>query len=211
MKSTSHWRPLRWLGLEPPEVEEARVALKGIVDNGHRAGEVIGSIRAMFKKDGHERMLADPNQLIRDVLAMVDADLRAQRVSVSTELREGLPQVLADRVQIQQVFLNLILNAAEAMGSAVDGARLIKIRSDIQDTFGILVTVEDSGPGIDTKDLERIFDAFFTTKPNGMGMGLSICRSIIETHDGRLWASHGITCGSIFNITLPGGTLGGAP
>jgi C4-dicarboxylate-specific signal transduction histidine kinase len=201
---------LRWLGLEPPEVKEARAALNDIVDNGHRASEVIGSIRAMFKKDGRERMLADPNQLIRDVLAMVDADLRAQRVSVSTELREGLPQVLADRVQIQQVFLNLILNAAEAMGSAADDARLIKISSDIQGTSGILVTVEDSGPGIDTKNLERIFDAFFTTKPNGMGMGLSICRSIIESHDGRLWASHGITCGSILNITLPRGTLGGA-
>jgi signal transduction histidine kinase len=201
---------LRWLGREPPEVNEARAALKDIAADGNRASEVIGSIRSMFRKDDHERMLVDLNQLIRDVLAMVDADLRAQRISVSTELREGLPQVLAARVQIQQVFLNLILNAAEAMGSVTDGARLIKIRSDINDISSILVTVEDSGTGIDTKDLEHIFDVFFTTKSSGMGMGLSICRSIIEAHGGRLWASHGITCGSIFHVALPGGMPSGA-
>jgi signal transduction histidine kinase len=197
---------LRWLGHEPPEVAEARAALKEVVVNGHRASEVIGSIRAIFKKSGQERMLVDLNQLVRDVVAMVDADLRTQRVSLSTELREGLPQVLADRVQLQQVFLNLILNAMEAMSSVTDRARLMTIRSDLQDTSGILVTVEDSGTGIDTKDLERIFGAFFTTKPNGMGMGLSICRSIIESHHGRLWASPGITRGSIFHVALPGGT-----
>jgi C4-dicarboxylate-specific signal transduction histidine kinase len=201
---------LRWLGRDPPEVEEARAALKDIADNGHRAGEVIGSIRAMFKKNSHERMLMDLNQLIRDVLAMVDADLRAQRVSVFAELREGLPQVLADRVQIQQVLLNLILNAVEAMRSVSDGERLIKISSDIREISGILVTVEDSGTGIEVNDLERIFDAFFTTKPNGMGMGLSICQSIIESHDGHLWASPGIACGSIFHFALPEGARGAA-
>jgi C4-dicarboxylate-specific signal transduction histidine kinase len=201
---------LRWLERAPPEVEEARAALKDIVDNGRRAGEVIGSIRAMFKKDSHEKILMNVNQLIRDVLGMVDADLRTQRVSVSAELREGLPRVLADRVQIQQVFLNLILNAVEAMRFVSDGERLIKIKSEIREPSGILVTVEDSGTGIELKDLERIFDAFFTTKPNGMGMGLSICQSIIESHDGHLWASPGIKCGSIFHFALPEGAPGGA-
>jgi C4-dicarboxylate-specific signal transduction histidine kinase len=196
---------LRWLGREPPEVDEARAALQEIAAAGHRTSQVIGSIRAMFKKGGHENQLVDLNQLIRDVLAIVDADLRTQRVSVSAELREDLPKVVADRIQIQQVFLNLILNAAEAMGSVAEGARLIKIRSDIHDVSGILVTIEDSGTGIDTKHLERIFDPFFTTKSNGMGMGLSICRSIIESHEGRLWASPGITGGSIFHVALPGG------
>ena len=199
---------LRWLGREPPQVDEARAALNNIAADGHRASDVISRIRTMFKKDSHERMLVDLNELIRDVLAIVDADLRTQRVSVSTELREGLPQVLADRVQMQQVFLNLVLNAVEAMGSVTDRARLLQIRSDIHDTSGILVTVEDSGTGIGTKDRDRIFDSFFTTKSTGMGMGLSICRSIIKSHDGRLWASPGVTCGSIFHVALPGRTPG---
>jgi C4-dicarboxylate-specific signal transduction histidine kinase len=199
---------LRWLGREPPHVDEARAALNDIVADGHRASDVIASIRTMFKKDSHERTLVDLNELIRDVLAIVDADLRTQRVSVSTELRDGLPQVLADRVQIQQVFLNLILNAAEAMASVTDRTRLLQIKSDIHDTSGTLVTVEDSGTGISVKDRDRIFDSFFTTKSTGMGMGLSICRSIIESHDGRLWASANNPYGTIFHVALPGGTPG---
>jgi signal transduction histidine kinase len=125
--------------------------------------------------------------------------------------RRAVAQVLADRVQIQQVFLNLILNAVEAMRSLSDGERLIKIRSDLPEASGILVTVEDSGTGIEVEHSEHIFDAFFTTKPNGMGMGLSICQSIIESHDGHLWASPGITCGSIFHLTFPEGAPAAAP
>jgi C4-dicarboxylate-specific signal transduction histidine kinase len=201
---------LRWLGHAPPQVDEARVVLNAIVADGHRASDVVASIRTMFKKDSHERVLMDLNELIRDVIAIVDADLRAQRVSVSTELDAGFPQVLADRVQMQQVFLNLILNAVEAMGSVTDRPRLLQIRSDIHGTSGVLVTVEDSGTGIDAKDRGRIFDSFFTTKSTGMGLGLSICRSIIESHAGRLWVSPGATCGSIFHVALPGGAPGAA-
>jgi signal transduction histidine kinase len=193
---------LRWLAHEPSNIAEARAALKQIADDGHRASEVIGSIRSMFKKDGHEKSLLDLNDLVREVLTMADAELRTQRVSASTELHEGLPQVLADRVQLQQVFLNLVMNAIEAMGSVNDRARLLRVRSEIHDASGILVTVEDSGMGIDTIDRDRIFDTFFTTKSTGMGMGLSICRTIIEAHGGRLWASAGTPHGSTFSVTL---------
>jgi C4-dicarboxylate-specific signal transduction histidine kinase len=193
------------LAHEPSDIAEARAALKQISDDGHRASEVLKSIRSMFRKDGREKTLLDLNDLVRDVLTVADAELRTQRVSASTELHEGPPQVLADRVQLQQVFLNLITNAIEAMGAVNDRARLLRVRSEIHDASGILVTVEDSGMGINTNDRNRIFDSFFTTKSTGMGMGLSICRTIIEAHGGHLWASAGITRGSIFHVTLPGG------
>jgi len=199
---------LRFLAHEAPRIDEARAALTQIVDDGHRAGDVITSIRTMFKKESQERMFLDVNDIVRDVLVMVEGEFRTQRVSVSADLSEELPKVLADRVQFQQVFLNLIMNAIEAMASIDDDTRLLRIRSETHGASGILVTVEDSGLGIDAKDRERIFDAFFTTKSTGMGMGLAICRSIIESHDGRLWASPGATRGSIFHVTLPGRMAG---
>jgi C4-dicarboxylate-specific signal transduction histidine kinase len=195
---------LRFLAHEAPRIDEARAALTQIVDDGHRASEVITSIRTMFKKDGQERTVLDVNDIVRDVLMIAEAEFRTQRVSVSADLPKELPKVLADRVQLQQVFLNLIMNAIEAMGSLNDDTRLLQIQSKIHGASGILVTVEDSGMGFDAKDRERIFDAFFTTKSTGMGMGLAICRSIVESHDGRLWASPGATHGSIFHVTLPG-------
>jgi signal transduction histidine kinase len=196
---------LRWLARETPEIAEAREALKQIGDAGHRVSEVVASIRTMFKKDSHERALLDVNAVVREVLTMVAADVRAQRVSVSLDLHDNLPKVLAERVQLQQVFLNLLMNAIEAMG-AVTRPRLLRIKSEFDDASSILVAVEDSGTGIDTKDVDRIFEAFFTTKSTGMGMGLSICRSIIESHSGRLWASPGIACGTVFHVALPAGT-----
>jgi signal transduction histidine kinase len=147
---------------------------------------------------------------MRDVLTMVAADLRTKRVSVSTDLGEGLPKVLGDRVQLQQVFLNLLINAIEATSSVTDRVHFLRIKSVINDADIILVTVEDSGTGIDRKNIDRIFEAFFTTKSTGMGMGLSICRSIIESHSGRLWASPGTTFGSIFHVALPASTPRGA-
>ncbi len=200
---------LRWLAQETPQIDEARAALKQITDDGLRAGEVITSIRAMFKKDGRERVLVDVSTIIRDVLMMVDVDLKNRGVSVCAELGDGLPKIVADPVQLQQVFLNLIVNAIEAMDLVTDRARLLHIRSVGHNTSDILVIVEDSGPGIDP-DLDRIFDAFFTTKSNGMGMGLSICRSIIESHNGRLWALPGPVRGSIFHVVLPGSAPSGA-
>jgi len=159
----------------------------------------------MFQKDARTRALSDVNSLIQEVLTLVDADLRAQRVSLVVKLHDGVPRVLADRIQLQQVFMNLIVNAIEAMESVTDRERVLTIKSDVQDGAGILVTVEDTGSGIDAKNANRIFETFFTTKRSGMGMGLAICRSIIQAHHGRLWASPGPACGSIFHVALPAG------
>jgi signal transduction histidine kinase len=199
---------LRWLANTMPDLDEARAALKRIVNDGHRASEVIGGIRAMFKKDSQEKASLDVNQLIREVLVLVHAEFQSQRVSVDTELMEDLPQVLADRVQLQQVIMNLIMNAVEAMGSITNRARVLRVKSEVNESHDVLMTVEDSGTGIDPRDINRIFDAFFTTKSHGLGMGLSICRSIIEAHNGRLWASPGIHHGSVFHLALPTGEGG---
>jgi signal transduction histidine kinase len=196
---------LRGLARAPPDIGEASEALRGVVDNGQRASEVIASLRAMFQKNGHKRTLSDVNSLIQEVLTLVDGDLRAQRVSLVVELHSGVPPVLADRIQLQQVFMNLIVNAIEAMEPVNDHERILTIKSDIQDGAGILITVEDTGLGIEAKNANRIFETFFTTKRSGMGMGLAICKSIIQAHRGRLWASPGPACGSIFHITLPVG------
>jgi MYXO-CTERM domain-containing protein len=195
---------LRWLTKKAPDLDETRAALQGVVDAGHRAAEVIGSVRVMFKQDLHGRARFSVNDVVRDVLTMVDIDLWTQRVSVSTELREGLPQLLVDRGQLQQVFLNLIMNAIQAMRSVTDRARLLRIRSDnIQESAGVLVTIEDSGTGIAMKDTDRIFEPFFTTKSTGTGVGLAICRSIVEAHGGSLRASANNPHGTIFYVTLP--------
>jgi len=199
---------LRWLANTTPDFGEAMAALKRIVSDAHRASEVIGSIRAMFKKDIQEKALLDLNQLIREVLMLVHAELQSQRVSVHTELMEDLPHVLADRVQLQQVIMNLIMNASEAMASVTNRARVLRVKSEVDESHDVLMTVEDSGTGIDPNDANRIFDAFFTKKSHGLGMGLSICQSIIEAHNGRLWASPGIHHGSIFHVALPTGDRG---
>jgi signal transduction histidine kinase len=195
---------LRFLAETPPNIGEVRAGLEHIVSDSVRGSEVIASLRAMFKRDGHERIRCSVNDLLREVLRMVNVDLSAQRISVLPELYEGLPQVIADRVQLQEVFLNLIMNAIEAMRSVTDRANRLQIRSGIsEDAAGILVNIEDSGMGIDTGDLDRIFEPFFTTKITGTGLGLSICRSIIEAHGGRLWASTAVPHGSIFHVVLP--------
>ena len=195
---------LRWLTKKTPDLDEVHAALKGVVDAGRRAAEVIGSVRVMFKKDLQERARFSINDVVREVVTMVDIDLRTQRVSVSTELREGLPQLLADRGQLQQVFLNLIMNAIEAMRPVTDRARLLRIRSDnIQESSSVLVTIEDSGTGIERKDKDRIFEPFFTTKSTGMGIGLAVCRSIVEAHGGSLRASANNPHGTIFYVALP--------
>jgi C4-dicarboxylate-specific signal transduction histidine kinase len=196
---------LRWLQRAPPDIGEAAAALKDVVRDGHRAGEVVGSLRAMFRKDGQQRTLLDVNDLIQEALALADVDLRAHQVSLSVELHHDVPRVLADRIQLRQVFLNLIMNAIEAMESVTDRERVLSVKSAMQDGSGVLVTVQDCGPGIDKKNEDRIFEAFFTTKGSGMGMGLAICKTIIQAHHGRLWASPGSACGSIFHVALPAG------
>jgi PAS domain S-box-containing protein len=194
---------LRFLGNATPDLDETRVALEGIVREGHRASEVIESIRAMFKNVDQDKAPIDVTKLVRDMLGLMLGELQANDVSVEATLEDNLPDVKGNRVQLQQVILNLIRNAIEAMSSVTNRARVLRIRSVIHEPDSVLVSVEDSGTGIDPKDTDRIFDSFFTTKPDGTGMGLSICRSIIEGHRGRLWASSGIDHGAVLNVLLP--------
>jgi len=199
---------LRWLTSATPDLDEARASLKDIVSDGHRASERISGIRTMFKKDAHGRLSLAANDLVREVLKMVDLDLRNQQISLTTDLRKGLPRLLADRGQLHQVFLNLIMNAIEAMGSVTDRARMLRVSSDVvQESSDVVVTVEDTGAAIEDKNKDRIFEPFFTTKSTGTGIGLAICRSIIDSHGGRLQASAKKPYGMIFQVTLPSGGL----
>jgi C4-dicarboxylate-specific signal transduction histidine kinase len=197
---------LRLLAAPTPDIEETRAALDSVVKDGHRAGEVIGSIRAMFKKEEKERLPLDLNELIRGVLALLRGELQAQDILVRTNLAERLPLLHGDRVQLQQVILNLVRNAADAMSQVSDRTRVLLVMSEFKAASEILVSIQDSGTGVDPKNIDRIFEAFFTTKANGMGMGLAICRSIIEAHSGRLWAAPNTTYGSVFYISLPSNT-----
>ena len=194
---------LRWLAKETPDLAETREVMKNVVSAGHRASEVIGSIQAMFKKDSQVKTTVDLNNVIQDVLGLVQGELQTQGIRVQSGLTRPLPLVLGHNGQLQQVILNMVRNAADAMDSVSDRARVLRIKTAIHDPDGVLLSVEDSGTGIAPEDIDRIFESFFTTKSQGMGMGLSICRSIIEAHDGRLWASSGVDHGSVFNIILP--------
>jgi len=194
---------LRLLHKTPPDINEAQEALNQIVSEAHKAGRTITGIRAMFRSGEQERTLLDVNELISEVLGLVRGELSSKRIFVRTELLETIPKLLADRVQLQQVLLNLVMNASEAMTSMAESGRTLTIRSQVRGPEEVVVQVEDSGPGIDAKHIDHIFDSFFTTKSNGMGMGLSICRSIIEAHNGRLSVSPGIDRGSVFQIMLP--------
>src|SRR5262245_9605149 len=194
---------LRWLARTTPDLDRAQACLQRIVRDGHRVGDVIGSIRAIFRKGDREKVPLNVNELIWEVLRLVQAELNDVQVSVRTELLDELPNVLANRVQLQLVFRNLFMNAIDAMSSVTDRGRVLQVRSEIFKPSGVLVAVTDSGTGIDPKSKDRIFEAFFTTKSHGMGMGLSICRSIVEAHDGHLSASPAHPHGSIFEIVFP--------
>jgi signal transduction histidine kinase len=159
----------------------------------------------MFRKDQREKIQLAVNEVIGDVLGLVHGEVREQQVTVRTELLPDLPSVLADRVQLLQVFLNLIRNAVEAMDSVTTRQRLLVVRSDLYEPGAVMVTVQDTGTGIDPGNKERVFDALFTTKSSGTGLGLAICRSIIEAHGGRLWASPGVPHGTVFHVVLPSG------
>ncbi|HEY4736256.1 MAG TPA: MASE1 domain-containing protein [Xanthobacteraceae bacterium] len=198
---------LRLLAKADSDLDEVREVLKRIIDDGHRASQVVASIRAMFGKDQRDKSPVDIRDLISEVLALVHGELDSQRVSLQVELHPELPRVMADRVQLQQVLLNLIMNAVEAMSSVENRERSLLVKSDFHGKRDVLITVEDSGPGLDPKDTVRIFDAFFTTKSHGMGLGLSVCQSIIESHGGRLWASTRRPHGSVFCFQLPTGPV----
>jgi signal transduction histidine kinase len=192
---------VRWLDRTTPDLDKAKASLKQIIHDGHRAGAIIDGVRAVFKKDPQNRTSLDINELIREALALVRDDLHKHRVTVQAELNEQLPRVKGDRVQVQQVLLNLITNAIDSM-AAKNGARVLCVKSKVHDSGGVMLSVEDTGKGVETKDIDRIFDPLFTTKSHGMGMGLSICRSIIEAHDGRLWVKPNTSEGAVFQFIL---------
>jgi PAS domain S-box-containing protein len=200
---------LRWLGAEPPDLEQARQALARIVDDAKRAGEVVGRIRALIKKEAPRKDRLDINEAIREVVALTRGEAVKNDVSIATQLAEGLPLIHADRVQLQQVVLNLVINAIEAM-SDTEGPRDLLITTETTASGGVLVAVKDSGPGLASADLKRAFDPFYTTKPSGLGMGLSICRSIIEALGGRLWATANLPRGAIFQFTVPASSQSGS-
>jgi signal transduction histidine kinase len=173
------------------------------VSSGKRAGEIIGGIRALVKKVPPRKDRLDINEAILEVISLTRSEMTRNGVSLRTDLTGGLPSVEGDRIQLQQVVLNLIINAIEAMGTERDGARELLIASGADGADGVSVAVRDSGPGPDPQDLERLFEAFYTTKPSGMGMGLAICRSIIDAHGGRISAGANEPRGAVFRFTLP--------
>jgi hypothetical protein len=194
---------LRWLDADPPDLEESRQALGRIVKNVDRAADVIGRIRALVKKTPPRMDGIQVNEAIREVIALTHGEVVKNGVSVQTQLAEALPLVQGDRIQLQQVVLNLTINAVEAISSEREGSRELVISTVKANSDELLIAVRDSGPGLDSASLERVFDAFYTTKPGGLGIGLSICRSIVEAHGGRLWASANLPRGASFQFTLP--------
>ena len=194
---------LRWLARTPPNLQEAKEALNAVVMEGGRASDVIGRVRALLRNRKLEYGALDVNEAIGEVLGLTRPALRSRDVAVQLELAGGLPPVLGDRVQLQQVIMNLIMNGADAMGSDVERPRILQIESGLDSNHSVLVSIRDSGSGIDEAIRNRIFEPLFTTKSTGMGMGLSICRSIVEAHGGRLWALPAKPYGTDFQFTIP--------
>jgi C4-dicarboxylate-specific signal transduction histidine kinase len=194
---------LRWLDRETPNLEEARRTVESIINDGNRAGEVIQRVRALANKTDIEKVPLEVNDVVREVIALVQRELISYQVSLRTEFAPALPMILGDRVQLQQVIINLLMNGIEAMQSVTDRPRELVIRSAQDATRRVLVSVTDCGVGIAAEGADRLFNAFFTTKSSGMGMGLSICRSIVEAHGGRLWATADVPHGATFQFTLP--------
>jgi PAS domain S-box-containing protein len=194
---------LRWLAVRPPDLEEVRQALGSIVKDANRAGDVIGRIRDIVKKAPPRKDRVDINEAIREVIELTRGEVAKQGAAVQTAFGEGLPLIEGDRVQLQQVVLNLIVNAVQAMGAVEAGPRELSITTDRAEPSGVLIAVKDSGPGLAPANLEQLFAPFYTTKADGLGMGLSICRSIIEAHGGRLWVTANLPRGAIFSFTVP--------
>jgi C4-dicarboxylate-specific signal transduction histidine kinase len=192
---------LNWLDAQ--NVKEARRSADLVIADGHRAGDIVGRIRALVKKDAPRKDAVDINAIVFEAIALVRYELHNHRVSVQTALAKDLPPVQGDRVQLQQVLLNLMMNAIEAMSGDVDGPRQLSISSMRTDASAVVITVADSGPGLSPTSRERLFQAFYTTKAQGMGIGLAISRSIVEAHGGRLWATANEPRGAVFQFTLP--------
>ena len=195
---------LRWLGAQPPDLEEARHALRDIIKDGNRASDIIQRIRTLINNQVSARKeRLDINEPILDVIALTRSEVLTNSVSLEMRLAKDLPLVQGDRVQLQQVMLNLIINAVQAMSGVRERSRELLIGSAKDASNGVLVTVQDTGPGLNPESFDHLFDAFYTTKPGGMGMGLSICRSIIEAHGGQVWATANEPQGAIFQFILP--------
>jgi PAS domain S-box-containing protein len=194
---------LRWLAGQAPNLEEARQSAALIIADGHRAGEIISRIRALAKKAPPQKDCVNINETILEIIALARSEVHRNRVSTQTQLSSDVPLILGDRIQLQQVILNLIINAIEAMSEISEGPRELQVVTRKDESQGVLVTVRDSGPGLDPDSLGHLFTAFYTTKPQGMGMGLAISRSIIEAHGGRLWAVPNDGPGATFQFTLP--------
>jgi C4-dicarboxylate-specific signal transduction histidine kinase len=194
---------LRWLATDRPHLDQARRAAERIVRDGHRAVNIIRSVRALAGKSGPEMTDLDINDAIQEILVLMHSELRCHEVLLETALSEGLEPILGDRVQLQQVILNLIMNGIEAMSAVVGQPRVLGVRSQIDGAGDLLVAVEDSGPGLAPELMDRLWDPFFTTKSSGMGLGLTICRSIVDAHGGRLWASPRSPRGAVFQFIVP--------
>jgi C4-dicarboxylate-specific signal transduction histidine kinase len=192
---------LRWLSRETPDIGRAREAMNKVVAAGHQASDVITNVRGLFAKDTQEKVPTDINKLIRTVLGLVYMDLRKHSIETNVNLSEQLPTIFGNEVQLQQVILNLVMNAIESMNSAEP--RILSIKTEMVGQNAVHVSVADTGSGISVANLNHIFKPMFTTKAHGMGMGLSICKSIIESHSGRIWVSANEPRGSIFHFELP--------
>jgi PAS domain S-box-containing protein len=197
---------LYWLAAETPNLEAAKRAVERMINDGTRAGEVISRIRAMVKKSSPQREALKINDTINEVMALVRTEIHRNKISPQVKLSNDLPPVWGDRIQLQQVVLNLIMNAIEAMSEIDQAQRKLSISSVKDGPDGLLVAVGDSGTGLDESSLDRLFDAFYTTKPEGMGMGLAVSQTIIQRHGGRLWAAHNVPQGAIFQFRLPAGS-----
>jgi C4-dicarboxylate-specific signal transduction histidine kinase len=193
----------RWLNRDVPNLVKAQECITSAVRAANRASEVVTRIRGLLRNDKPEYLAVDINSVIRDVLTLTNSTLQARNVLVRTRLPADLPQVRGDRIGLQQVIMNLITNSTDAMSSITGRSRILRIESQIEASGSVLVAFADAGIGFNPGIADRIFDPLFTTKPNGMGLGLSICRSIIEAHEGRLWASPGSPHGAVFQFTMP--------
>src|ERR1700694_2959965 len=189
---------LRWLGRGTPDLDAARMSAECIINDGNRASEVIRRVRALANKTSPEKAPLDVNDVVRETIALVQREPISHQVSLRMELAPALPTILGDRVQLQQVIINLVMNGIEAMKPVTDRPRELVVRSGQDETQQVLVSVTDCGAGISAENSDRLFTAFFTTKASGMGMGLSICRSIIDAHGGRLWATTCEPRGALF-------------
>jgi signal transduction histidine kinase len=194
---------VRWLAARPPALREAQAALENIVADGKRAREVIGRIRALTKRQAPRQDKLDINHKIAEVLALTEHEVQRHDIVLRKDLAGALPQVSGDPVQLQQVLLNLIMNAIEAMSAVHDRSRVLRVVSRHDGAGAVIVEVSDSGIGLDAQQTEQLFEAFYTTKAEGIGIGLSISRSIIEAHGGRLWARSNAPHGAVFAFSLP--------